>query len=221
MKTRTILLLLCAVFVVGTVFSAGAAVPGALHYKVHLKSPGIGDMGTREVWVKGGLMRCDIKSAKLPLTILKNPKGVFLLHAWNKVAGQYPEGSPRGNVRALLPGPTGSPKIFLEAMKAKRENSEKVGKQTCDVYSYTDPTTKRFCKLWVDTKSGQPVKLWLKGEAKKASEVTATYVLFKEGEKVADSFFEVPKGYAIRPMPKRELPADAPSKKTNSDKLGV
>lgn len=221
MKTRNTILLLCTVLTIGIVFRTGAAVPGSLHYKVRMTSADTGNMGTREVWIKGAMMRCNIVSARLPLTILKNSKGVFLLHAWNKIAGKYPEGSPRGNPRALLPGPNGSPKAFLRTVNAVRRGSEKVGKQTCDIYSYTDPTTKRFCKLWVDKKSGQPVKLWLKGKLKVAADVTATYLTFREGEKVSDSFFELPKGFVVRPMPKRELTSKAPVKQPNSAKTGI
>lgn len=220
MKTRNTLLLVCTVLGMVAVSHAGTTVPATLHYKVQMKSA-VGNMGAREVWLKDGKMRCELTSARLPITILKNSQGVFLLHAWNKVAGKYPEGSPRGNVRALLPGPTGSTKAFLLAMKAKQIGSEQVGKKSCDVYSYTDPTTKRFCKLSVDKKTKQPAKLWLKGVMRVSSDVTATYVSFKEGEKISDSLFELPKGYAVRPMPKRELTSKAPGKQSNSAKTGI
>ena len=219
-KTRNALLLLCTVFQMGAAAYAGTTVPTTLHYKVQMKSSA-GNMGTREVWLKNGKMRCDIDSARLPITLLKNSQGVFLVHAWNKVAGKYPDGSPRGNVRALLPGPTGSPRAFLRSVNAKKTSNELVGKKSCDVYSYTDPTTKRFCRLWVERKSGQPVKLWLKGTLRVASDVTATYLLFKEGEKVSDSIFELPKGYAVRPMPKHEVASKALGRQSNSAKTGI
>lgn len=204
----------------GTAAHAGTTAPTTLHYKVQMKSS-VGNMGTREVWLKNGKMRCNIDSARLPLTLLKNSQGVFLLHAWNKIAGKYPDGSVRGNARALLPGPTGSPATFLRSVHAKRAGSEQVGKRSCDVYSYTDPTTKRFCKLWVERKSGQPVKLWLKGTLRVTSEVTVTYLLFKEGEKISDSIFELPKGYAVRPMPKNEIASKALGRQSNSAKTGI
>jgi hypothetical protein len=221
LKTRNILLLLCTVLIMGMVSRSGAAVPGTLHYKVRMKSSSFGDMGTREIWLKGGMMRCHIISARLPLTVVKNSQGVFLIHAWDKIAGKYPDGSPRGNPRALLPGPSGSPKVFLREMKAVRQAKDKVGKQNCEVYSYTEPLTKRLCKLWVDAKSGKPVKLWLKGKHKVVDEVTASYVSFEEGVKISDSLFELPKGCAVRPMPKRELASKPSTRQPNSAKTGI
>jgi outer membrane lipoprotein-sorting protein len=220
MKTRTILLTLCTVLIAGVVSNAGSAVPGTLHYKVKMQSS-FGNMGRREVWLKDGMMRCEIVTARMPLTIVKNRQGVFLIHAWNKVAGKYPEGSPRGNPRALLPGPTGTPKVFLRAVNAVKQTSQKVGKQNCDVYSYTEPTTKRFCKLWVDTSSGKPVKLWLKGKRAKVDDVTVTYVSFEQGAKVSSSLFELPSGYAVRPMPKRDLASKPLTRQPNGAKSGI
>lgn len=221
MKTRNILLLLGTVLFASAASYAAVSAPKTLHYKVKLKSGGFGDMGTRDVWLKGGMMRCDIKTTRLPLTILKNRKGVFLVHAWNKVAGQYPDNSSRGNPRALLPGPTGSPKAFLVEMKAVRSGKEKIGTQNCDIYGYTEPVTKRYCKLWLDKKSGKPVKLWMKGKLHVMPDVTATYVAFVEGARVSDSFFDVPKDHVIRPMPKRELASKAPAKQPNSGRAGI
>lgn len=219
-RIGNVLLLLCTVLGTGAAAHAGATAPMTLHYKVQMKSSA-GNMGTREVWLKNGKMRCNIDTARLPITLLKNSQGVFLLHSWNKIAGKYPDGSPRGNVRALLPGPTGSPKAFLRFVNGKRIGTEQVGKKSCDVYSYTDPTTKRFCKIWVERKSGQPVKLWLKGALRVASDVTVTYLLFKEGEQISDSIFELPKGYAVRPMPKREVASKALGRQSNSAKTGI
>jgi len=213
---------MCAVAIMGTVASSGAPVPGTLHYKVKMKSASFGkDAGTREIWIKGDKMRCEIYGGKMRVTVLKNSQGVFLLHPWNKIAGKYPDGSPRGNARTLLPGPTGSPKAFLGKMNAKKLTSDKVGKQLCEVYSYTEPTTKRFCKLWVDAKTGKPVKLWMQGKRKVMDELTATYVLYDEGTNISDSVFDVPKGYAVRPMPKRELASKPASKQPNSVKPGI
>lgn len=222
MRTRDILLLLCIVALIGATASAGTVVPGSLHYKVKMKSASFGkDAGTREVWLKGDKMRCDIFGGKLRVTVVKNSQGVFLINPFNKIAGKYPDGSPRGNARALLPGPTGSSKAFLSAVKAKKLANDKVGKQLCEVYSYTEPTTKRLCKLWVDSKTGKPVKLWMQGKRKVMDELTATYVLYDDGAKISDSLFEVPKDYVIRPMPKRELASKPATKQSNSVKAGT
>lgn len=222
MRTRDILLLLCAVAIMGAVSSAGTPVPGTLHYKVKMKSASFGgSAGTREFWIKGDMMRCNIDSAKLPITVVKNSQGVFLLHPWNKLAGKYPDGSSRGNARTLLPGPTGSPKAFLSKMNAKKLANQKVGQHLCEVYSYTEPTIKRLCKLWVNAKTGKPVKLWMKGKHKVVDELTATYVFYDDGARISDSIFEVPKGYVVRPMPKRELASKPASKQPNSAKTGT
>lgn len=177
-------------------------------------------MGTREVWLKGSSMRCNMNSAKLPITVIKNGQGVFLIHPWQKIAGKYPAGTPRGNPTALLPGPLGSTKTFLARVKAKKTGSEKVGKQLCEVYSYTEPTTKRFCKLWVDAKSRKPVKLWMKGKHKTVDTMVATYTAFEEGVKVSDSLFQLPKGYEIRPMPNQRLASGTAKKQSNTVKPG-
>ncbi len=219
MNVKRFILLISAVIGLGIMSCAEAAVPATLHYKIKLKSESFGDMGTREVWIKGKDMRCDMKSARLPITVIKNSQGVFLIHPWQKIAGKYPAGTPRGNPTALLPGPTGSTKVFLSHVKAKKLANEKVGKQLCEVYSYTEPTTKRFCKLWVDAKSRKPVKLWMKGKHKTVDTMVATYTVFEEGVKVSDSLFELPKGYEIRPMPDQRV-ATAMKKKPYQTKPG-
>ena len=220
MKTKSTLLLLCAIFSVGTASGAKAPKPYTIHYEVKLKSASFGDMGTRKLWVKGDRMRWESESARLPLHIVKNDKGVFLLHPWNDIAAKYPKGSPRGNPRALLPGPTGSPKAFLKAVKAVKHGRETINKKLCDVYSYTDPTTKRKCKIWIAMKSGKPVQLLLKGEPGKQDTITATYTKFVEGANAPDSLFQLPKGYAIRPMPERDLTSKAKARKPNKKKSG-
>lgn len=222
MRLSNILLLLCAVAVIGSAAGAGPTVPATLHYKVKMQSASFGkDAGTREVWIKGDKMRCEIYGGKLRVTVLKNSQGVFLLHPWNKVAGKYPDGSPRGNPRTLLPGPTGSPKLFLAKVNARKLDNQKVGNRVCEVYSYTEPTTKRFCKLWVDTKTGKPVKLWMNGKHKVMDELTATYVLYDQTARISDSVFELPKGYSVRPMPKRELASKPASRQSHNGKTGT
>lgn len=221
MKIKRFLLLLSVLFGLGIVSGAEATVPATLHYKVRLASEGFGDMGVREMWLKGNNMRCDMNSARLPLTVIKNGQGVFLVHAWNKIAGKYPPGTPRGNPTALLPGPNGSPKAFLRNVKAtKLSKQEKVGKQLCDVYSYTEPTTKRTCRLYLSAKSGAPIKLWMKGKHKVVGTVVATYSVFEQGVKVSDSLFRLPKGYDIRPMPKRDVASRFDTKQPNTGKPG-
>jgi hypothetical protein len=122
-----------------------------------------------------------------------------------KVLGKYPKESNRNNPRVYLPGPTGSPKVFLAQVKAAKRGREAVGGQTCDVYSYTDPVSGRKCRLWVSVKSGKPVKLVLEGERKRNDTVVAMYTKFVLGANVRDSLFELPKGYTIRPMPRPKL----------------
>lgn len=205
MKTRSILFLICAIFSLGTVTTAQNNKPYTLHYAVTLKSASFGSMGTRSLWLKGDSLRWDYKSGKLPLTLIKNKDGVFLVHPWNKVAAKYPEGSTRGNPKSLLPGPTGSPKAFVKAMKAKSQGRESVGGKKCDVYSYTDPIGKSPCKLWVSVDNGKPVQLAIKGSKGKADTITVTYTKFDEGVSVSDSLFQLPKGYEVRPMPTKRL----------------
>ena len=220
MKRKSILLFLSAVFSLGTASWATSPKPYTMHYEVQLKSESFGNMGVRKLWVKGNKMRWEQKSARLPIQVVKNDKGVFLIHPWNKVAAKYPEGSPRGNPRALLPGPTGSPKAFLKQVKAVKHGRETINNKPCDMYSYTDTVTKRKCKLWVGVRSGKPVQLYMKGEQAKQDTITATYTTYEQGANVSDKLFELPKGYEIRPMPDRKLTSKAASKKPNKRKSG-
>lgn len=215
MKKASILISLCAAALVGTVTWAQAPKPNTLHYKIKVKSESFGDMGTREMWVKGDKMRWYYISAGLPLRIIKNQQGVFLIHPWNKTAAKYPAGSSRGNPSVLFPGPTTSPAAYLKSVKAVKGKRELLNKQPCDVYSYTEPVSKRACKLWVDPKNGAPVKLSIKGEAKKLDSLTATYEKFTVGAAVPDSLFELPKGYKIRPMPEPKQTSGKITKQLN------
>jgi len=219
-KVRNTFLLIGAILSLGTAAGAATPTPVAVHYKAKLQSQSFGNMGTRELWVKGNLMRWDAKSGSIPLRVVKNSRGVFLINPLRKIAGQYPKDSSRGNPKALLPGPAGSPKAFLKEVKAVKLARESVNKQLCDVYSYTEPTTKRACKLWIGVKSGKPVKLYLKGKHKVMDTVTVTYVAYDEGIKVPDSLFDLPKGYEIRPMPKMDMTSQG-TQKPNSEKRGI
>lgn len=220
MRRKSVLFFLCALVSLGTALWAQKPAPATLHYEVKMKSASFGNMGVRKLWIKGDNMRWEQKSARLPIVLVKNPKGVFLIHPWNKVAAQYPKGTPRGNPRALLPGPIGSVKAFLKEVKATKHGQETVGKQRCDVYPYTDPVTKRACKLWLNAKSGKPVQLYIKGLKGKEDTITVTYVKFESGLKISDSLFELPKGYAVRPMPKLDLTSKKPGAKLNKSKPG-
>lgn len=220
MKRLTTFLLICAVLPLGITYGACASKPYTLHYEVKMQSEAFGDMGTRKLWIKGSDMRWEADSADLPLKIIKNDRGVFLIHPWNKIAAEYPEGSPRGNPTALLPGPTGSPKVFLEKVKAAKRGQETVEKQLCDVYTYTEPTTKRDCKIWVSAKTKKPVKLRMAGEPGKVDTVTAVYTKYVEGAKVDDSLFKLPEGYKIRPMPTDKKASHSKTKQPNSGKSG-
>lgn len=213
-------LLFGAALSIGLALGAVASGAGALHYEVKLKSASFGDMGTRELWVKGDNMCWNSKSVNLEVRLVKNKQGVFLIHPWNKVAAKYPEESNRGNVRALLPGPAGSVKAFLTAAKAEKKGRETVNKELCDVYSYSDALTKSNCKLWVSAKSGKPVQLVVAGDKGKRDTITATYTRYEADARVPDSIFEVPKGYAIRPMPERKAVTGEKPDRKSSNKSG-
>lgn len=153
------------------------------------------------MWIKGNKMRWEGKSQRLPVSIVKNDDGTFLVHPWNKIAAQYPKGSPRGNPKAIFPGPTGSVQAFLKAMKAEKCGWETINDKKCSVYSYMDPVSRRQCKIWIDDKSTKPVKLLIRGRRAKMDTLTATYTKYEVGRTIADSHFELPKGYAVRQMP--------------------
>ena len=197
---KLILLLLAAVLSLGADSWANAPKPIKVHYEAKLSSGCFGDMGVRKMWIKGDRMRFEYKS-RLPLTLIRNSNGVFLVHPWQKIAARYPKNWDRGNPNRYLPGPNGPVNEFLAAAKAKKQGRRTVDKQLCQVYSYTEPTTGRNCRLWVGLKSGKPVRLALLGVKLKADTVTASYTRFELGTKISDSLFDLPKGYAIRSMP--------------------
>ena len=218
MKIKYLFLLLCTTISLGmTSIAAIAAKSTATHYEVKLKSESFGNMGARKMWLDGDKMRWEGKSDRLPLLLIKNEQGAFLVHPWNKVAGKYPTGSNRTNPMALLPGPTGPVKVFLKSMKAKKHGKEKANNVVCDVYSYSEPVSKRNCKLWVDAKSNKPTKLVLLGKRGKQDTITATYTKYVVGEAVSKSLFQVPKGYAVRSMPTQRM-ASKKMEKTNNKK---
>jgi hypothetical protein len=215
-RISTATLLICAAFSVGTASKAVASKPQTVHYEVKMKSLSFGDMGTKRMFIKGENMRWETKAADLPLTVIKNKQGTFLVSPFKKTAAKYPEGSNRSNPRIYLPGPTGSPRIFLQKMKATKRGREKVERETCDIYSYHEPATDRNCKLWISVKSGKPVKLVLEGAKKTKDTIVAAYTKFELGGPVPDSLFELPRGYAVRPMPRPKVTSEQRIPKTNA-----
>jgi outer membrane lipoprotein-sorting protein len=218
--TRTVLFFLSIVLALGSGSGAQKATNQTLFYEAKLVSSSFGDLGIRRMWIKGNCMRWEACSKDLKMTLIKNGQGVFLLHPWKKSAGKYPPGSNREKPGTYLPGPSGSPKAFLAGVKAVRCGSEKVGKESCEVYSYTDSQTARKCKLWLCAASGKPVKLVLMGEHGKADTITATYTKFEPGAKVDDSLFRLPKGCQVRTMPERQAVPDKAAGKPDNASAG-
>ena len=208
---KSILLLLAAVLSLGAESWANAPKPITVHYEAKLSSGCFGDMGIRKMWIKGDRMRFEYK-CNLPLTLIRNSSGVFLIHPWQKIAVRYPKSWDRGNPNRYLPGPNGPVSEFLAAVKAKKQGRQTIDNQLCQVYSYTEPTTGRNCRLCVGLKSGTPVRLTLLGVKHKADTVTASYSRFELGTKMSDSLFDLPKGYAIRSMPAGKLSEAARAK---------
>ncbi|MCL5105257.1 MAG: hypothetical protein M1133_14260 [Armatimonadetes bacterium] len=219
-NVKTNLLVLCGIVSMGTACGADTPKQKTLHYELKVKSASFGDMGSRKMWIKGDKMRWEAKTDRFPLCLVKNKQGVFLIHPWNKYAAKYPDGSSRGNPSVLFPGPTGPVPSFLAKVKATKHGTQKVAKELCNVYTYTDPVTRHQAKMWVGVKSGKPVQLLLKGERGKADTITAAYTKFELGAKAPDSLFELPKGYAIRPMPAQKLTSKATAEKPKTRKSG-
>lgn len=209
MKTRAALLFVCGIAAVGAGPALSAAQPATVHYELTLKSLAFGNMGVRKMWIKGNNMRFESKSARLPLVLIRNDEGVFLVHPWAKIVAKYPAGSDRGNPKTLFPGPSGPVGIFLKAVKAKKHGTETVSKQRCDVYDYADPVTRRQSSIWVNARTGKPVKILLKGVKGKVDTITATYTQYELGAKAPDALFQLPNGYKVRRMPESRLASKA------------
>lgn len=196
--------------------------PDTLYYEVKLNGP-TGDMGVRKMYMKGSyfLTESNITNetyAQMIFRVLKNKDGVFMIHPSNRYAAKYPPGSDRENPAVYLPGPTGDVKVFLSKHKAKKTGTEDVGSKKCDVYTYKEPVTTLDCKLWVDQKTGNPVKLQMKGKGGANSLQTATYVKYQIGASIPDSKFELPKNIPVRPMRtdrKTGAKPEKPAKSTN------
>ena len=82
------------------------------------------------------------------------------------------------------------------------------------VYNYTEPASRANCRLWIGAKSGKPVQLLIKGRHGKTDTITVAYTKFEIGAKISNSLFELPKGYAIRPMPNLKLTSKTTTEKT-------
>ena len=216
MRISTVAFLICTVFSVGTASNATPSKPQTLHYEVRMKSLSFGNMGAKRMYVKGENMRWETKAAYLPLTVIKNKQGTFLVSPFKKTAAKYPPGSNRSNPRIYLPGPLGSPKAFLKEVKAVKHGREKVERDTCDVYSYHDPASGRQCRLSISIRSGKPVKLVLQGVKKSTDTIVAIYTEFVIGGPMPDSLFKLPKGYAVRQMPQPKLTSDQQAPTTNA-----
>jgi hypothetical protein len=201
LKAKISLFLTCAILSLGAASGAKAPAPATVHYEVKLQSSAFGNCGVRKMWIKGNKMRWEGKSQRLPMCIVKNADGTFLIHPWNKIAAQYPKGSLRSNPKAIFPGPAGSIQAFLKAMKAEKCGWQVVNEKKCTIYTYMDPVSRRQCRIWINDKSTKPVKLLIKGKRVKMDTLTATYTKYEVGKSISDSLFELPKGYAIRPMP--------------------
>jgi len=169
-----------------------------LFYEVKVKNRW-GNAGTRKMYKRGPDFEFLTDSGGLKVRFVKNRDGQFIIHPHRKIIGQY-QGDDRKSPMVFLPGPAGDVKAFLAANKAKKVGREKVGNKVCDKYSYVENETKWKCELWVDPKTYTPAKLTMIGD-KKENTTIVTYVSYQRGVKISDFHFELPKDYAIRPMP--------------------
>lgn len=178
------------------------AKPSTLYFQVKMKSAA-GDLIDRhEMYIKGANYVWLTYTAGMKIKLIKNDDGVFLLQPMGRFIATYERGSERESPHYFFPGPMGDVKEFLSEVDAKKVAEEKLGKKLCDVYLYSAKITGRECKLWVDKKSGVPVKLVRIGK-KPELNVTGEYVTYKQNVQVPDSLFKLPKGVRIVKMPAR------------------
>ena len=177
-----------------------------LYYEVKLTCPD-GNMGVRKMYMKDGCFTWITQTRNLgqqgmgPITLIKNKDGAFLIDPHGMWVGKYPQGSNRESPMVYLPGPTGDVKAFLAKEKALKAGREKIGANTCDVYTYREKVTNHYCKLWVNQKTSVPEKLLILGGRKQDSR-TATYLAYKIGCPIDDAKFVLPDKVPIRPIPK-------------------
>ena len=220
MRLKSVILLMCATLSLGVAAEAKTPKPYCMHYEATMKSASFGNMGTRKLWIKGDRLRFESYAGKLPLRLVKNKQGLFLINPFKKVAAKYPPNSLRGNPMTLLPGPAGPPMGFLKSVNAVRHGQKMVNKQLCKIYDYTEPTTKLRCELSISARSNKPVQLIIKGRHKAQDTVTVTYTKFEEDSEIADALFELPKGYPITSMPNLDLTSKKVIQQHNSKRSG-
>ncbi|MFQ3548564.1 MAG: hypothetical protein SNJ70_02280 [Armatimonadota bacterium] len=172
------------------------------YYKVNLKSS-LGDMGTREMYMKDSHFNWLTDSAGLKINLIKNNDGVFMIHPKQRFIAKYPKGSNRGNHLILLPGPIGDVNVFLQTMKANKVGEETVDKKKCTIYKYDESESGWKCKLWVDTKNLKPVKMLMEA-VKSENNITVTYEKYDACAKISDDKFKPPKGIPIKDMPDKK-----------------
>jgi len=172
--------------------------PDTLFYEARLSCPQ-GDMGTRKMWMKDSNFTCEVDSAGLKRTVIKNEDGVFMVNLSRMRAAKYPPGTTRESPMSIVPGPVGDVKAFLAGNDAKKTGQEKINDKPCTIYKYKEKLTKWNCKLWVHSTSLLPVKLVMTGQRPQDNE-TVTYVTYKRGVDIPDSRFQLPKGITIAPM---------------------
>jgi len=198
--------------------SSQAAKPDTTSYEVSMKCS-FGNMGTRTMHMKGSDFCFEAKSGGgLKIKFIKNAQGGFQLHRSKPAAWRYPPGHPQNSAMNFLPGPVGDVKAFLAAQKAKKTGSEKISGKKCDIYSYREKETARDCKLWVDPKTKNPVRLVMLAP-RKADIVTVTYLSYKRGIDIPDSTFKIPEGVKVRDVP--ETSKDSGGAKTPAAKPGA
>ncbi len=181
--------------------------PDTLYYQVKVKS-GLGNEGTRDMYVKGANFRFDYdcgdakSGTRVKSTAIRNKDGAFLLPSSGRQIGKYPAGSSRYIPTSYIPGPCGDVKAFLKSQNAKKVTPVKVGAIKCDAYTYKDKTSNTDCKLLVNPKTQTPAQLLISNPVKggKTFHRTVSYVTYKRGVSIPDSKFEIPKGVPIIPM---------------------
>jgi hypothetical protein len=167
-----------------------------------------GNGGSAKFWVKDGKVREEKKSGGgMRVIMITNEQGVFLKNKYSSVWAKMPATVAVHLADRLLGGPSGDPKPFLTAHKAKKAGIQKWNGESCAIWDYSSPKNIEHYKLWVSTKTGKPIRLerdaLLGGRFRE--KITVTYTSYAWNMPLEEALFKVPANEQVRDMSKSML----------------
>lgn len=170
-------------------------------FEVDLNYSKHGKGGWAKFWVKGDKVREEKKSGGgLRVIMITNENGVFMKNKYSNIWAKLPDGTGYHLVDRLLGGPSGDPKLFLKAHKAKKTGVQKWNGEPCEVWKYDSARNVEHYRLWLSARTGKPVRLerdaLLGGKFREM--ITVSYTSFEYNVPIDDTLFKVPANEQVR-----------------------